>query len=106
MRATIRRARTTTVINVVQLLERVEAYGYAVVVLGGVPNLKPGPDPAKIPTPLMDALKKYRGEIVKYLTQCRECGRDVGCPEDRERLKGLNPFCREVGCPFRRGNDS
>lgn len=110
-------------INVAQLLGRVAAYGYAVVVTESGPALKPGDDPAAIPGPLMKALRDNREAIVTYLTACRECGRDMSCPEDRERLKGPNPFCdrgtaqavtdgngvahaASPGCPFRRGNDS
>jgi hypothetical protein len=85
--------------------------------------------PAKERTPeLMKALKAFRPQLLARFGKtetvngepaparqaepkaepepepepCRQCGRDVRDPEDRERLTGINPFCAEVGCPFRR----
>jgi len=55
-----------------------------------------------MPTPLLNALKDHREAVVKYLTECVACGRDVRDPEDRDRLNGPNPFCRLTECPFRR----
>jgi hypothetical protein len=54
-----------------------------------------------MPTPLLAALKQHREAVVKWLTECRECGRNNSDPEDRDRLRGANPFCKEVPCPFR-----
>jgi hypothetical protein len=34
--------------------------------------------------------------------RCRVCKRDVTDPEDVERLRGINLFCGEIGCPYRR----
>lgn len=59
---------------------------------------------------LKPILASLRAEIVEMLTQlCPVCERDVSDAEDRERLKGVNPFCDRGGdwkhgeprCPYK-----
>lgn len=50
---------------------------------------------------LLRRLKELKADVIDLLF-CGECGRDVRDKEDRERLEGINPFCTEVGCPFRK----
>jgi hypothetical protein len=46
---------------------------------------------------------ELRVELRHHLAhKCRACGRPFWCREDRERVRGANPFCLEWGCPERR----
>lgn len=50
--------------------------------------------------PLCRELKTDLRELLAI--RCPLCERDVSDPEDRERLKSINPFCRGIpNCPFR-----
>ncbi len=54
-----------------------------------------------MPKATLERVKSHKVELVTYLTACRQCGRDCGSAEDCDRLKGINPFCDQVGCPWR-----
>lgn len=87
-------------INVAQLLHRVSAHGCRVELTEGGPVLFPSKG-VRVPTPLLAALRDNRDAVIAYLSECRLCRRDVRNAEDRERLKGINPFCGVLGCPLR-----
>lgn len=42
------------------------------------------------------------GEPESEAELCRLCKRDVSDSENRERLRGINPFCQMIGCPYRK----
>lgn len=51
---------------------------------------------------LLPDLARLKPEIVEMLAlRCPKCQRNVTDPEDVERLKGINPFCGAIGCPYR-----
>lgn len=81
-------------LNVGHLLQRVESCGYTVrVTADGAAVLVPTRGECVMPAPLLKALKDHKAAVVAYLTECVVCKRDVRDPEDRERLREVNPFC-------------
>jgi hypothetical protein len=51
---------------------------------------------------LLPDLARLKPEITELLAlRCPRCKRNTTDPEDVERLKGINPFCGEIGCPYR-----
>ncbi len=77
--------------------------GYSVNVTTEKTELVPLVKGAFVPQATSALLKKHKKDFLKWLATCQACGRENGCHEDRERLKGINPFCSEVGCPWRGG---
>ncbi len=84
-----------------QLIAHLRELGYAVTVTPTGPQLVPTVKGAIMPKATLERVKAHRAELVAWLTACRQCGRDCGTEEDRQRLRTVNPFCTEVGCPWR-----
>ena len=94
-----------------RLLDQLEKRGLSI-----RPGEKPGElklyGPRSEATPeIMRALTAYKGELLKRFALpgqepakefCKRCNRDVTDPEDRERLEGVNPFCDQSQCPYRK----
>jgi hypothetical protein len=49
----------------------------------------------------LDRTPEPNGEPDPEPESCRQCKRDVSDSENRDRLMGVNPFCRETPCPYR-----
>lgn len=107
-----------------RLLSQLKQRGLEVAPAPGKPGMLVlrGPDKEKSPE-IVKAVKAFRAQFLEKFgaaepaapkaaakqaepeperRSCRQCGRDVHDPEDRERLAGINPSCREAGCPFRK----
>lgn len=57
---------------------------------------------AAVPDDLRDALKRHREAVIAFV-ECRVCGRRTHDEdeEDRERLRGVNPWCDRATCPHK-----
>lgn len=83
------------------LVQRVAACGYEIVVTPAGPVLKEARSECVMPPGLLADLKANRDAVVAFLTTCGLCGRSVGDAEDRERLKDP-AHCEQGGANARR----
>ncbi len=109
------------------LVREMEAIGCAVTITGGVASVSTPQDPRHRQrfNTLLVGLRQHREAVLAYLgnprqSLCPLCKRDVSCPENKERLRGVNPWCgqgflraewrngkmirqKQDGCPYREG---
>jgi len=79
-----------------ELVARAAGYGWAVELRDGPRLVRADPLAGKLPTPLVDALRRNREAVVAWLTTCGVCGADVSDDETRARL--ADPlFCSRGG---------
>jgi hypothetical protein len=84
-------------VNVADLLSRVRHHGWDVRLDGGNPRfVRVQPDAGKLPLPLVDAFRKHRDAVVKWLSECVVCGADVSDDETRDRMQDAL-FCGNGG---------
>lgn len=86
--------------NIPNLIARVSEHGYRIDVTLDGPRLIPTLPGAKLPADLLDLLKRFRVELIRYLT-CSGCGRAITCEADRERVRDA-AFCDKGACPYKR----
>ena len=79
-----------------ELVARVAGYGWAVDLRDGPRLVRADPLAGKLPTPLVDALRRNRESVVSWLTTCGVCGADVSDDETRARLADAL-FCSRGG---------
>lgn len=89
--------------NPAALLARLRAAGFYLDGDGaGGWELVPTATGAALPPDLRDALKRHRDAVIAFV-ECRVCGRRTydEDAEDRERLRGVNPWCDRATCPHK-----